>query len=302
MIQHQRRAHGEEGTEQSGSPGAQEGAENGSPTSKEGPELPTHPAAPTERSQAAQLSPPSPHPQMWHFWLWMQRRGAARSIVALRSVAQCGAGGCKGGKGLQRETPPPPAGSRCTQVWSSSPSCAAPPAGSLRGPSRAVAAHCGCGTELTAERMELGSETQNGARAVSSALPAAPRRPPHPNQRRKSCPPPSTPRPPAPARSRWSGAEPELPWGHGVGLTGLQGLPPPGQHTQGQRACGGQALQRQHALALLSAKEGDAASAGDVCGTDGARAPCAPLPPKRSPRCEGSPPPAGKQQLPLPSS
>lgn len=110
MIQHQRRAHGEEGTEQSGSPGAQEGAENGSPTSKEGPELPTHPAAPTERSQAAQLSPPSPHPQMWHFWLWMQRRGAARSIVALRSVAQCGAGGCKGGKGLQRETPPPPSG------------------------------------------------------------------------------------------------------------------------------------------------------------------------------------------------
>lgn len=110
MIQHQRRAHGEEGTEQSGSPGAQEGAENGSPTSKEGPELPTHPAAPTERSQAAQLSPPSPHPQMWHFWLWMQRRGAARSIVALRSVAQCGAGGCKGGKGLQRETPPPQRG------------------------------------------------------------------------------------------------------------------------------------------------------------------------------------------------
>lgn len=40
--------------------------------------------------------------------------------------------------------------------------------------------------------------------------------------------------------------------GSGI-LTGLQGLPPPREHSQGQGTCGGQAFEGQHTLALLPA-------------------------------------------------
>lgn len=116
---------------------------------------------------------------------------------------------------------------------------------------------------------EMGAETQN-------KRPAAPRSSTQPHQHRKSPPHPTgLSRPPAPGCSRATrGARAELPWGQGAVLTRLQGLPPPGEHAQGQSARGGQALQRQHALTLLSAKEGGAASARDAhgisAGTDGA--------------------------------